>query len=264
MWVITEEEIMEKKKTALITGASSGIGRAFASKCAALGCDLILVARNENKLNTTAKELSGAYQAGSRIISADLTVKEDVERLVKEIADDGSIFMLINNAGFAVPARFAESDIEKQLNMIRVHVTAATRLTRAALPVMLKKRSGYIINVSSTLAFASFPHNAVYCATKAYLNSFTKTLHYEYRGTGVVFQALNPGLTKTNFHNTDAFKNIPENDSEEWIAMTPEAVVDYSFRKLGKRLIVVPGCINRFSVAHEGLFTKILCRKVKA
>lgn len=255
---------MNNEKTALITGASSGIGKAFAFKCASLGYDLILIARNEKNLALTADEVSGKYNTQCKIIPADLSVDEDVDKLVNIIKKDNSIFMLINNAGFAVPQKLIECDIEKQLDMIKVHIVAVTKLTKAALSVMLENTSGTIINVASSLAFASFPNNSIYCASKAYVNSFTKTLFYEYPYSGLVFQALNPGLTKTNFHNTDSFSHIKGKDSSDSITMMPEEVVDYSFDKLGKRLIVVPGFLNRFIIKFEGLFTKILCNKANS
>jgi short-subunit dehydrogenase len=249
---------------AVITGASSGIGKAFAHKCASLNYNLLLVARNEQKLKSTADTLIKEYNVKCKIIAADLSVDGDVDKLVKAVENDRAISILVNNAGFAIPQKLIQSDIEAQLEMVKVHIIAVVRLTHAVLRILIEKKSGSIINVASTLAFASFPNNSIYCASKAFINSFTKTLYYEYLNSGIVFQALNPGLTKTNFHKTEAFKHIKMDSSDDKITMLPEDVVEYSFSKLGKQVIVVPGFLNRFIIKFEGLFTKILCGKTKA
>jgi short-subunit dehydrogenase len=255
---------MTDNRMAVITGASSGIGKAFAHKCASLNYNLLLIARNGQKLKSTADTLTREYNVKCRKITADLSVDGDVDKLVKVIENEREISMLVNNAGFAIPQKLVQSDIHRQLDMVKVHIIAVVRLTRAALKRLIEKKSGSIINVASTLAFASFPNNSIYCASKAFINSFTKTLYYEYLNSGIAFQALNPGLTKTNFHNTEAFKHIRMERSDDKIAMSPEDVVEYSFSKLGKQVIAVPGFLNRFIIKFEGLFTKILRSKSKA
>jgi short-subunit dehydrogenase len=217
-------------------------------------------------LKVTADELTKDFSnIKCKIVPANLSFEEDVIKLERMIENDKSISMLINNAGFAIPQKLVQCDIEKQLDMVKVHNIAVVRLTKAALKVLIENKSGSIINVASTLAFASFPNNSIYCASKAFINSFTKTLYYEYLNNGIFFQALNPGLTKTNFYNTDAFKfkHIRNDSLDDRSTMSPEDVVEYSFKKLGKQVIVVPGFLNRFIIKFENLFTKILCNKSK-
>jgi len=192
---------------ALVTGASSGIGRAFSERLAREGYDLVLVARRRERL----EELAGVvakHGAGAEIISADLASHGDLAATERRAAA-GDVAMLVNNAGFQNYMPFAEADPDRIEAQIAVQVTAPVRLARAALPGMLKRKSGAIVNVSSMLALSAgvdnpvLPKRATYSACKAYLNAFSELLARELAGTGVKVQALCPGVVRTEFHDLD-------------------------------------------------------------
>jgi uncharacterized protein len=185
---------------ALITGASAGIGLEFARQLAGRGYDLILVARDESRLAALAAELASAHDVHGEVLAADLTRDDDVGRVVRRIGELPRLDLLVNNAGFGTRGSLADADPGQQEAMARVHVLAPLRLVQAALPGMLAKRSGAIVNVASIAAFIASPRNANYCATKAYLVTLTEALAAELRGTGVRAQALCPGFTHSEFH----------------------------------------------------------------
>ena len=223
-------------KKAVITGANSGIGKSFAFRCAKEGYDLLLIARKNELLEECSEQITSKYHVNVDIIQADLSKIEDLNVVTSHISRDASIEVLINNAGFAIPSFFLESDIETQLNMLRVHNEAMLRLTRAVLPIMKTNKKGIIINVASTMAYIPFVANSVYCASKAFINTFSDILQREVKEFGIVVQSLNPGRTKTDFQNTKAFKNV-EKINANIKEMSPEVVVDTSFKELGKKVI---------------------------
>jgi short-subunit dehydrogenase len=233
-------------KMALITGASSGIGAAFARRLAADGYDLTLVARREERLAVLAGELGEHYGAVVQCLLADLSESAALEQVEQRVAALPELDLLINNAGFGTRGSFAESDVRRQSQMIQLHVVASTRLTHAALPGMVARRHGGIINVASLAAFIALPGDAVYNATKAYLVSFSRTLREELKGTGVRVQALCPGFTRTELHSA---QGLPESELARVPAMLwlrAEEVVGASLRSLGRnQAICVPGWKNR-------------------
>ena len=188
------------RPVALVTGASAGIGREFATQLARRGHDLILVARDEPRLVALASELEEAHGVACEVLTADLTRDADLDRIVARIRELPRLDLLVNNAGFGTRGTLAEADPVQQEAMVRVHVLAPLRLVQASLPGMLGRRAGAIVNVASTAAFLASPRNVNYCATKAYLLSMTEGLAAELRGTGVRAQALCPGFTHSEFH----------------------------------------------------------------
>lgn len=229
---------------ALITGASSGIGEAFARQLAPKGLSLILVARREERLRALAAELEERYPIGAEVLVADLSKPADVERVERRIAELESLGLLINSAGFGVAGGFVEGDLSKHLDMIHVHVIATIRLCRVAVPGMISHRQGAIINVSSLAAFA--PISTTYSATKAYLNVFSEALQAEVLGTGIKIQALCPGYTYSGFHDTPEYKGFKRSRIPKVLWMSAEDVVAQSLNALGqKRVIFIPGFKNR-------------------
>ena len=229
--------------TALVTGASSGIGAAYARRLAQDGYAVILVARREARLQALAAELTQLYKVNVDIIVADLSQLDDLARVEASIAATDDLTMLVNNAGFGLLGDFAEKGIEPQEDMIRVHVLATVRLTRAALGGMLAHGRGAIVNVSSVMAFYPMSGNVTYSATKSYLNAFTEALQQELRGTGVRIQALCPGFTRTEFQDK---AHIPSIAVPAFWWMTPEAVVEQSLRDLNVgKVVSVPGVLYR-------------------
>ena len=231
-----------KNNVALITGASSGLGDVFARQLATQGYDLVLVARREERLAELAAELKQLHPISVEIMAADLSRPADIERVASHVAGSDSLEILINNAGFGTTGRFAEVDLAKSVDMVQVHVMASMRLCRAALPGMLARRRGALINVASVAAFTPMPGNANYAATKAYLLTFSKTLHAEVMGTGVRVQALCPGFTYTGFHDTSEFEKFKRSQIPAILWMSAEDVVAASLRALKRdQAICIPG-----------------------
>jgi short-subunit dehydrogenase len=239
-----------RARTALITGASSGIGAAFARRLAAEDYDLILVARREQRLAALAAELGGRHGVVAQSLAADLTEPAGLEEVEKYVASRDSVDLLVNSAGFGARGDFAQVDLHRQLEMIQLHVLASVRLARAVLPGMIERDRGGIINVASLSAFITLPGDATYCATKAFLVSFSQALHEELRETGVRVQALCPGFTRTEFHGVE---QLPESDLARIPAVLwspADEVVAASLRALPRGPVVcVPGWKNRVIVA---------------
>ncbi len=221
-------------KVAWITGASSGIGAEFARALAARGYGLALVARRLDRLEQLAVQLN----ARSECIQADLTEEGDLAKIAGRLRHEAPD-LLINNAGFGTRPVFAETDWEGQQQMHRLHVMATLRLTHAALPGMIARGSGGIVNVSSVAAFFRSAGGVSYCATKAWMNAFTEGLHLELRscGSAVQVQALCPGFTYTEFHDVMGM-NRAAIDRRLWLSAGE--VVAESLRGLerGKWLVI--------------------------
>ncbi|MGO9863140.1 MAG: SDR family NAD(P)-dependent oxidoreductase [Terriglobales bacterium] len=192
---------MADRKTALITGASYGIGLELARIFAREGYNLVLVARSADKLRQLAAELEKAHGTHSLILAADLTHPGSSAYLLDQTTHAGiQVDVLVNNAGFGQFGFFVENDLEECLHQIQLNVTTLTHLTRLYLPSMIERKSGRILNVASTAAFQPGPLMAVYFATKAYVLHFSEALANEVKGTGVTVTCLCPGPTATEFH----------------------------------------------------------------
>ena len=235
---------------ALITGASSGLGAVYARQLAAQGYNLVLVARREERLAALAAELEERHGVSAQALAADLSTPDGIERVEERIARLEAVDMLVNNAGFGFPGKFAESDLARHLDMIHVHVTASVRLCRAALPGMIARRRGRIINVASLSAFVPAGH-ATYTATKTYLVAFSETLQIELYGTGVRVQALCPGFTYTEFHDTpELAPSFDRAQIPRLMWMPAEKVVALSLKALERgRVAYIPGFLNRLLAA---------------
>ena len=232
---------------AVVTGASAGIGREFAEQLGARGHDLLLVARDRARLTETAATLAATHGVSAEALPLDLSRDEDVTRLAERLTATPGLSLLVNNAGFGSRGRLASADPERQEAMIRLHVLAPMRLTRAALPVLLANRSGGIVNVSSVAGFVYSAGNVNYCATKAYLTTFSEGLAAELHGSGVQAQALCPGFTRTEFH---ARIPGPVERHPEFAWLTAREVVAYSLRCLdrGGPVVCIPGLRWRLAV----------------
>lgn len=233
-------------QTALITGASSGIGAAFARHLASEGYNLILHGRRRELLEGLCTTLSQDHNVKAESTVAELSRSEEVRRLEDRIRNTPDLALLVNNAGYSSLKNFHEEEIDGQEDIIRVHVICSVRLTHAAIPVMLARGGGSIINVSSVAAWMVGPGSVTYCATKLYLNSFTESLHLELRDSGIRLQALCPGFTVSDFHRRlgldtsgDFFKHF----------MSADAVVAKSLRDLKRGTVIcIPGTRYRLAV----------------
>jgi short-subunit dehydrogenase len=242
----------------LVTGASAGLGVHFARQCRERGDALVLVARRQDRLEALAAELGSAH-----VIAADLASPGAPERLLAEVAGLGlEVDTLINNAGFGAAGAFVEAPAERLLEMIDLNVRSLTELCRLALPAMLERRRGFILNVASTAAFQAGPWSAVYYATKAYVLSLSEALHEESKGLGVHVTALCPGPTATEFFEVAGSPN----GRLAKMATDPRAVVAAGLAGLARnKPIVVPGIMNKMtSQAGRVLPRKVLRRAVAA
>ncbi|WP_141504847.1 SDR family NAD(P)-dependent oxidoreductase [Paenibacillus luteus] len=233
-----------QNKWTLITGASSGIGEAFAHELAARGSHLILVARTEAKLRALAEKLQQAHRIKAEVIVCDLAEEGSPNRLYQECADRGlSVDILINNAGFATYGLFEQLSGPRQHEEMMLNVVAVADLTHLFLSSMLQRKSGVVINLASTAGFQPLPNMAVYGATKAFVLSFTQALWEENRKRGVQFLALCPGSTETDFFNV-----VAAEEASVGKRATPEYVVQTALRSLqAEKSYVIPGLMNYIS-----------------
>ncbi len=247
-------------RRALVTGASSGIGEAFAERLAADGYDLVVVARGQDALETLAKQLRESRAVGVQVLAADLTNGADLRRVEARVAEPPGFDLVVNNAGFGTVGAFADSDADCEEEEILLNVVALMRLSRAALATMLPRNRGVIINVSSLAAFAPYPFGATYAATKAFVNSFSEALHEELRGTGVRIQALCPGFTRTRFQER---AGVDASTIPEFAWMESAAVVDASVAALERNDVVcIPGRGNKALSLLTGALPRSAVRRV--
>lgn len=245
--------------TTLITGASSGIGAAFARKLAARGRNVLLVARSEDKLITLCNELGRLSGIRAQYFALDLLQPDAAARLFEETENRGLVIdMLVNNAGFGSMGDFVKHDLARELEMIDLNVKALVDLTYRFLKPMRDRRQGTIINVASTAAFQAVPYMATYAATKAFVLSFSEALWEENRQHGVHVMALCPGVTDTNFFTAARMDRPPLRTIE-----TPEEVVQTALRGLApKKPSVISGWANWFAVEAERFVPRSLVIKI--
>jgi short-subunit dehydrogenase len=245
--------------TTLITGASSGIGAAFARKFAALGRNVFLVARSEEKLITICNELGRMSGIRAQYFALDLTQPNAPALLFEETKKRGlEIDMLVNNAGFGSMGYFDKLDPAREIEMIQLNVTALLDLTHRFLLPMRDRKQGTIINVASTAGFQPVPFMATYAATKAFVLNFSEALWEENRPFGVHVMALCPGVTETNFFEAAKMDRPPMRGSQ-----TPEEVVEAAVRGLRrKKSVVISGWPNRLTVFAERFFPRSVVLKI--
>jgi uncharacterized protein len=221
---------------ALITGPTSGIGNAFARRLAADGHDLVLVSRDATRLEELAHGLRSTYGVDIEVLAADLADDEGCRSIEKRLSDGSPVDLLVNNAGFSINQRFLTGDIENEEAMLRVLVRAVLRLTRAAVPGMVARRHGAVINVSSV---AGFVPQSTYSAAKAWVTAFSQSLSGDLAGTGVRVMALCPGFTHTEFHDRAGHDM---SKTPHWLWLDAPQVVDDALRDLRRgNDVSVPG-----------------------
>lgn len=226
-----------KDTFALVTGASGGIGACFARALGARGRNLVLVARSKDKLEALAGEITAKHSLRIEVITHDLSEAGAAQRLAAILAERGiAVDLLVNNAGFGAHGLFWKLSLDRQVEMLRLNVVTLTELTHLLLPAMVERRSGGIINISSTASFQPVPYTSVYAATKAYVTSFSMGIAEEVAEYGVRVLALCPGATATNFLDAGQFSEINLPGGLE----SPEAVVEAGLRAFdhGKSLAV--------------------------
>jgi len=232
-------------KTALVTGASSGIGLDLAKRFATEGYDVALVARSEGKLKEVAAAIEAEHKVRAHVVTADLAQPKAADALVAELDARGIVVdVLVNNAGYALYGAFSETDLADELNMIQVNIVALTHLTKLVVRKMVARKQGRILNVASTAAFQPGPLMAVYYATKSYVLSFSEALANELEGTGVTVTALCPGPTRTGFQARAQMEDSKLVRGKE--IMTAEEVARSGYAGLMKgKTVVIPGMSNK-------------------
>jgi short-subunit dehydrogenase len=240
------DNIAQTRRYALVTGASSGIGRELAAVLAREGHALVLVARRTEPMQALAEQLRQAHGTPCVVVGADLGSPEGVATVAREVAARQlEVEVLVNNAGFGLAGPFESLPAAQQLEMIDVNVRALTALTREFVPGMVARRRGYVLNVASTAAFQPGPLMSVYYATKAYVLSFSTALHEELRGSGVRVTALCPGFTETGFAARAAEHLRPRLFSGPLGSLDARQVAELGYRALMRgRRVAVPGLTN--------------------
>lgn len=244
--------------TALITGGTAGIGRAFADKFAELGYDLVLVARNQERLEAVAGELRKPSGVQVETLSADLATVDGRTSVEERLADrDRPIDILVNNAGFGVGHSFRRGSVDEEERLLDVHVRAVLRLTHAVLPGMVLRGKGSVINVSSVAAFVP---RGTYSAAKAWVVAFSESVAAELHGTGVRCMALCPGFTHTEFHER---AEIDPKDIPGWMWLNAPDVVDAAIADLRKGLTVsIPGAKYKVMIGANRLVPRRLSTRI--
>jgi hypothetical protein len=249
--------------TALVTGASSGIGRAFASALAVRGDDLVVVARDGARLDELAADLKAAHDVAVEVLAADLVADDGVATVAARLqAAEHPVDLLVNNAGLGTFGAFADLPLEGELREIHLNVLALVRLTHAALPGMIERRAGGIINVSSVGGYQPTPLNTTYGATKAFVNSFSHALHEEVRRAGVNVMVLCPGYTRTEFQER---AGMDSSGVPAFLWQSPDTVVAAALAAYDRsRAVCVPGALNQTAAAFSSAFPAGITRRLAA
>jgi hypothetical protein len=228
------------REVALVTGASSGIGLEIARILASQNYDLVICARREKELQDLAEEITRHYKVDCKVIVADLTTEEGVDLLIK---DSEEVDILVNNAGFGILGDHFDMQLGRQLEMIELNIHALTRLSHEFGNLMVKKGKGRIMNVASIASYISGPSFAVYCATKAYVLSYSRALHKELKNKGVTVTALCPGYVTTGFQEV---AGMELSKMEKLTAVPVKKVAEIAVKSMhkGKRE-VMPGIVNK-------------------
>jgi uncharacterized protein len=247
------------RPVALVTGASAGIGEEFARQLAQRAHDLVLVARDESRLEALAKELHDAYNVTAEVLAADLI---DLRQLAKVERHARNVDVLVNNAGFGTFGNFHELDVDTETREVRLNVIAVMRLTHAAAHAMAERGRGGILNVSSLAGFQPGPVNATYGATKAFVTSFTEAVHEELKGTGVSVSVLCPGFTHTEFQDR---ASVPANEVPGFLWQNAPEVARAGLDGLAKnKAIIIPGPINKLLGGFSSVTPHAVTRRVGA
>lgn len=240
-------QISQERKTALITGATSGIGAAYACGLAKKGYDLIITGRRQDIIEVSARHIEKKYGVNVEIVIIELSDAADLNLLMERIQRSNSIDVLVNNAGFTTKGYYYQENIAEQEKMVLVHVIATMKLTHAVLPRMMERKSGIIINVSSIQAVTPMSQSTTYCSVKAFIRNFSISLHSEMKKYGIKIQCVFPGFTRTDLGRCIGvdMKEIKASSMQHW--MLPEEVVRISLNDLNNKnkVTCVPGAMNK-------------------
>jgi short-subunit dehydrogenase len=246
--------------TALVTGASSGIGEAFARELATQHHDLVLVARRTDRLEAEAARLTASHGVAVEVLAADLGAPDGVATVVARLADASRpVDLLVNNAGVGTAGRFWELPIEVETAMINLNVLALVQLTHAALATMVARDTGGVINVSSLGAYQPVPHHATYGATKAFVSAFTNAVREELRGTNVKLMVVAPGYTRTEFQES----SFEPHGLPSFVWQSADDVASTALRAYARgRTVCITGAVNVVAAAASSVMPAGVMRRV--
>lgn len=251
----------DSRSFVLITGATAGIGYELAKIYATDGYNLVLVARNIERLEKVKSELNLMYNVNIHTLSIDLSIDNSCEEIFNYVNKKHlTVDILINNAGVGSFGYFKELDINKEVDQININVKALSELTRLFLPTMINNEAGSILNVASTAAFCSGPKMATYYATKAFVLSFTEAIYEEVKGSNIKISCLCPGAVRTEFLDKSGIK---KNEIAKKNMMTAKEVAKIAYKDFNKgKLIIIPGVKNKIIVGFNKIVPRSISRKV--
>jgi len=249
-------------KTALITGASSGIGEELAKLFARDKYDLVLVARNEEMLNKLADELKNKYQIKTKVLAFDLTHDDSPQLIFAELQKEKiEIDVLVNNAGFGLEGKFQDTNLTTELDMIKLNVSSLVEMTKLFLEPMLKRKFGKIMQVASIAGFLPGPYMSIYYATKAFVLNFSEAIANELENTGVTITTLCPGLTATNFGKV---ANMTYPKSMKIMTAKEVAAIGYHALQKNKSSVIITGIHNKLLICFIRFLPRKLVTKIMA
>lgn len=255
---------MRDRETALITGASGGIGLELARVFAGHGFDLIIVARRESELEALAERCRSEQGVQVHVLPMDLLVPDAAAKLVQQIEDSGlGVDVLVNNAGLMDMGGFAEIEVDRHERLLQLNVMVLTSLTRRLLPAMLERGRGRILNVASTSSFQPVPSMALYAASKAFVLSLSESLSEELKGTGVTVTALCPGITKTEMYDRASDEHASARSVPGFLLSDVETVARDGYEAcMAGRAVVVPGLPNQLLAGAVGFYPRWIVRGI--
>lgn len=252
------------KEWALITGASTGLGKDFCELFSRDKFNLIMVARNKEKLHELAMELKQKYGIEIEIFPTDLSLQENIEKLIDFIKEKNiTVEYLINNAGIGVYGKFSETQWRQEYQMMELNMISLTHLMKKVIPMMLENKKGKILNVASTAAFQPGPLMGIYFATKAYVLSLSEALNEELKNTGVTITTLCPGPTETEFFKSAKMESLKFADTKSVFMMTSKEVAEIGYKSLmNSERVIVAGIINKISAFSTRFLPRPLLAKI--
>ncbi len=252
--------------TALITGASKGIGKALATELAARGFNLLLVARSENLLKSISEDLESKYKISVKYLAIDLTDPASITNILQIIERDKiNLQILINNAGYALWGNFEKLNLEEQEKMMFINMNVAVQLSYRLLPILKKNTKSYLMNVASSSAYQAVPTLALYCSSKSFILQFTRSLRHELKGKGVNICCLSPGPTETNFMDAAGMTTEEMKNRAAKFNMSPENVARIAIRgMMNNKAEIIPGFLNLFQAKMVNFVPKSITENIAA
>ena len=252
--------------TAIITGASKGIGKSMAKELAGRGFDLLLIARTETLLKNLSQEIESEFKVKARYLALDLSTPSSIDTIVNTVKQDQiPVQVLVNNAGYAHWGNFSSMNLDVQEKMMFVNMNLMVKLSHNLLPYLMKNEKSYLLNVSSSAAYQAVPTLAIYCASKSFVLQFTRALRHELKGNGVNVSCLSPGPTDTNFMEAAGMTTEKMKKNAAKFNMTSDSVAKIAINGLMKnKAEIIPGFLNILQAKMVNFVPKVLTENIAA